>query len=144
MARQRRLQGHPFLRRRLRDDPELRREVKAARAVGQPRSRILGREPRVITEHEYDEHDRLIRSVTTSEPLWTDEDRLLLLALEAEEAEQCGECRQPLEVSTDPKTQRTWRVERVTCEACRILEAEVGNDAEGRRRGTKYAVVRAA
>lgn len=82
--------------------------------------------------------------MTTSEPLWTDEDRLLILALEAEEAERCNECRHQLDVSTDPKTQRTWRVERVTCEACRVLEAEVGNDAEGKRRGVKYSVVRTA
>jgi hypothetical protein len=34
-------------------------------------------------------------------------------------------------------------VHRETCEACRILEAEVGNDAEGKpRRGLKYAVIR--
>jgi len=121
-----------------------RREVEAARAAGEPRSRILGREPRTVTEHEYDDRDRLIRSVTTSEPLWTEEDSSLLIALLAEEAEQCGGCGWPLEVSTDPKTKRTWRVERHTCEACRMLEAESENDNEATRRarGVKYAVVR--
>lgn len=84
----------------------------------------------------------MIRLITTSEPLWTDEDRLLLLALAAEEAEQC-DCGHPLEVSTDPTTQRTWRVDSITCEACRVLEATVGNDAEARKRGVKYSVVRA-
>jgi hypothetical protein len=47
-------------------------------------------------------------------------------------------------VSTDPGTQRTWQVERITCEACRMLEVEVGNDAEAKKRprGVKYAVMR--
>lgn len=35
-------------------------------------------------------------------------------------------------------------VHRFTCEACRILEAEVGNDRESKnpKRGVKYAVTR--
>jgi hypothetical protein len=47
-------------------------------------------------------------------------------------------------VSHDRKTKGTWRVHRDTCEACRILEAEAGNDAESPRppRGMKYAVIR--
>jgi hypothetical protein len=32
-----------------------------------------------------------------------------LLALLAEEREECGGCGQPLEVSTDRKTQGTWQ-----------------------------------
>jgi hypothetical protein len=49
-------------------------------------------------------------------------------------------------VSTDPATQRTWEVHRITCEACRILQAEAGNDAESKnpKRGMRYAVVRTA
>jgi hypothetical protein len=36
----------------------------------------------------------------------------------------------------------TWQVHRRTCEACRVLEAEVDNDREGKvkRRGIRYAV----
>lgn len=64
------------------------------------------------------------------------------MALLAEEREECSGCGHPIEVSTDPKTQRTWQVHRATCEACRILEAEVSNDAEVSKRGVKYAVVR--
>ena len=38
---------------------------------------------------------------------------------------------------------RTWQVHRRTCEACRVLEAEIGNDVEaGRGRGVKYVVAR--
>jgi hypothetical protein len=64
--------------------------------------------------------------------------------LEIEEAEECSGCGHPLEVSTDRKTQGTWRVRRITCEACRILQAEVENDAESKRpkRGLRYAVDR--
>jgi hypothetical protein len=87
-----------------------------------------------------DESDPL----TSPDPLWTDEDRNLLLALLAEEREECEGCGWPLEISTDPKTQRTWTVHRTTCEACRILAVEVSNDAESKRphRGVKYAVIR--
>ena len=87
----------------------------------------------------------MVRAVTTTEPSWTDEDRNLLLALLDEEREECETCRHPLDVSTDAKTQGTWQVHRRTCEACRILEAEVGNDLEAktRKRGIKYAVIRA-
>lgn len=86
----------------------------------------------------------MIRSVTTADPLWTDEDRNLLLALLAEEREECSGCRQPLEISTDRRTQGTWQVKRITCEACRILEAEIGNDHEAKRRarGRRYIVHR--
>jgi len=46
-----------------------------------PRSRLEGREPTEVTEHEYDEAGRLIRSVTTREPLWTEHDLADQLAL---------------------------------------------------------------
>ena len=75
--------------------------------------------------------------------MWTDEDRDLLIALLAEEAEECSGCRQPLSISTDKKTQGTWQVDRITCEACRIIEASVDNDNEGKRaRGLRYSVHR--
>lgn len=82
--------------------------------------------------------------MTTADPLWTDEDRDLLIALLAEERDECAGCGHPLEVSTDRKTQQTWQVHRRTCEACRVLEAEVDNDLEAktRKRGVRYAVTR--
>lgn len=46
-----------------------------------PRSRLEGREPAGVTEHEYDDAGRLIRSVTTREPEWTEHDLADLLAL---------------------------------------------------------------
>src|SRR3954471_6198450 len=101
---------NPFLRGRLRGNPALRREVEAARAANQPRSVLLGRSVRTVTEHEHDDNGRLIRSVATTEPLWTDEDRDLLLALLAEEAEECTGCGQPLAQTTDPANRGTYEV----------------------------------
>jgi hypothetical protein len=44
----------------------------------------------------------------------------------------------------DSATQRTWRLDAHTCEACAVLEATVDNDREtGRAYGRKYAVYRA-
>jgi hypothetical protein len=84
-----------------------------------------------------------VRSVTTAEPDWTDDDRGWLLALLAEERLECTGCGHPLEVTTDPKTRYGWRVHKQVCQACEVLEATVDNDSEsGRKRGTKYAVLR--
>lgn len=43
----------------------------------------------------------------------------------------------------DPATRYRWRVQRGTCQACAVLEAEIGNDREaGGKLGVKYAVTR--
>lgn len=42
----------------------------------------------------------------------------------------------------DPSTQQTWTVDRSTCEACRVLEAEQENDSGGTHRGRKYSIRR--
>jgi hypothetical protein len=42
----------------------------------------------------------------------------------------------------DPQTQHTWTVDRSTCEACRVLEAEQENDAGDTHRGLKYSIHR--
>lgn len=74
--------------------------------------------------------------------MWTDDDRELLLALVAEEAEECGGCGRPFAETTDPANRGTYEVSRRTCEACLVLQAEVDNDHEhGRRpRGVRYQV----
>lgn len=46
-----------------------------------PRSQLEGREPAEVTEHEYDDAGRLIRSVTTRESEWTEHDLADQLAL---------------------------------------------------------------
>lgn len=42
-----------------------------------------------MTEYEYDDAGRLIRSVTTTEPTWTEQDRAEILALDAYRATLC-------------------------------------------------------
>lgn len=81
--------------------------------------------------------------MTESDPLWTDEDRDLLLALLAEEREECSGCGRPLAETTDPANRGGYEVHREACEACLVLEAEVENDHEhSRPRGVKYMVLR--
>lgn len=138
--------GRPFLRGRLRDIPALRREVEAARAAGgTPRSELLGRQRRAVTSYEYDDATgRLTRSVTVWDPLWTDDDRELLLALQQEESEECGGCGRQISETTDPASRGAYDVRRHRCEACVVLEAEQDNDSERGRsasRGVKYQVV---
>ena len=66
------------------------RRVELAERLGQPPSRLDGREPAELTEHEHD-GDVLVRSVTTREPLYTEHDTALLLAL-AEYRDGLCEC----------------------------------------------------
>jgi hypothetical protein len=142
--------GHgPFLRRRIRSDPAVRAELKAALKAGTPRSHYLGREPREWTTYEYDDRDRLIRSVTQREPLWTGEDRAWFEAYLAEVDEVCGGCGNPLDECRDPKTAGKWQIVESQCEACRIAEADADNRAEAaqqtkgaKRRGLFHGVVK--
>jgi hypothetical protein len=53
----------------------------------------------MVTEYEYDD-GRLVRSVTTSEPRWTEQDRAEALALAVHREGQCPLCKRPLDVCT--------------------------------------------
>lgn len=81
-------------------DPQLRAIVQAARAWGVSPKRLLGWEPHQVTVHEYDSSGRLARSTTTVEAEWDDEQRELVFALQAYEADLCPGCQQPLEQTT--------------------------------------------
>lgn len=81
-------------------DPQLRAIVEAARAWGISPKRLLGWEPSRVTVYEYDMSGRLARSTTTAEVEWDDEQRGLVFALQAYEADLCPGCRQPLEETT--------------------------------------------
>lgn len=83
-----------------------------------------------------------MRTVTTHEAPWTDEDRNLLLALNAEERGECDGCGHPRWESMDPATSGSWTVNSHVCRACEVLEATVSNDAEARKFGVRYAVTR--
>ncbi len=72
-----------------------------ARAYQVPRSVMLGQGTRSVTTYEYDvETGRLIRSVTIHESPWTAENRGWAAAHEAEIADLCPGCGQPLSEST--------------------------------------------
>lgn len=65
----------PFLARRLVDSPELRTKVEAAYNLGISVKRLDGWEPVEVSEHEYDDDGRLIRTVTRREAEWDDHER---------------------------------------------------------------------
>lgn len=54
--------------------------------------RLLGWEPQQVTEHEYDDAGRLVRSVTSVEVEWDDEQRAWMLALAEADAQSCDGC----------------------------------------------------
>lgn len=71
--------------------------------------RFSGWEPAESTEYEYDEAGRLIRSVTTREPEWDEQERAWMLALAEHESRLCPLCGRPLSVCTDPATEGRWK-----------------------------------
>jgi YD repeat-containing protein len=79
----------------LADSPEFRRRVEAAERAGIPSSKLDGREPREVTEYEYDDEGRLTRSVTVREPEWTEQDVAERLALAEYRDSLCSCCGLP-------------------------------------------------
>lgn len=57
------------------------------------------------------------RVVASGEPVWTQEDTDLALALTAIEAERC-ECGHPRSESMDPALEFDWKAEAIRCHAC--------------------------
>lgn len=105
-------------------EPAFLARVELADRLGIPPSQLDGREPATVTEHEYDELGRPIRSIATSEPRFTEQDLAELLALGEYRAGLCPLCGRPLDVCTseeaDPKSPKfdvAWRV----CRAQRRL-----------------------
>jgi hypothetical protein len=92
--------GHPFLARRFEDEAGLRRRVEVAERLGIPPSQLDGREPVEETRHFYDRQKRLVRSVTTREQRYTEQDRAELLALAMYRDGLCPLCGKPLRVCT--------------------------------------------
>ena len=78
----------PFLIRRLSTEPELRARIETAERLGISPRRLDGWEPAETTVHEYD-GGRLVRSVTSREPEWSEQDRAWLLALAGWRASLC-------------------------------------------------------
>ena len=75
--------------------------------------------------HEYDDTGRLVRSVTTREPEWTDDDRAWMYALKLYRSWLCPRCGRLLEECTsNHETGPEFRVSRVRCRATDALLAE--------------------
>lgn len=75
-----------------------------------------------MTVHEY-EQGRLVRSTTTREPEWTEQDRAEMLALAVYRAGLCPNgCGQPLAESTSHyEVGPDYETHRTTCRACAAL-----------------------
>jgi hypothetical protein len=88
--------------------------------LGVPPSKLDGREPGSTTQHVYDRRGRLLRSVTTREPEWTEQDVAEVLALAEHEARLCpGGCGHLLDDTTTPEdTGPEFNAKVVTCRAC--------------------------
>jgi hypothetical protein len=87
------------------------------------------------TTYEYDDAGLLVRSVTVSEPDWTEADRGLVLALLEERAGACGSCGHPLSECRDPKTAGTWEVIEDICQPSRVAQAVSEDLSASKRRG---------
>jgi hypothetical protein len=84
----------------------------------------------------------LVRSITTVEPEWTDEDRGLLIAWLAEQAEICDMCGHPMSICRDRKTAGLWTVERKVCWPSVVAQVEMENDQKAGKRGVVYSTRR--
>lgn len=87
------------------------------------------------TSYEHDDAGLLIRSVTTTEPQWTDLDRGLVLALLAERSERCPLCNHLMSECRDPRTAGTWTVQEEICQPSRIAQAVAEDTGKSKRRG---------
>jgi hypothetical protein len=95
-----------------------------------------------VSETIYEHHrGLLVRTVTTTEPDWTDYDRGLVLALLAEQKDTCPSCGHLMSVCRDPATAGTWHVREEICQPSRILQAVAEDVAKSKpkRRGVMLA-----
>lgn len=98
-------------------------------------SRFRGDPATSETTYEYDGGGLLVRSVTTSDPEWTELDRGLLLAWLAEQRDVCPLCGHPMSVCRDTKTVHTWQVVEEICQPSRVAQAVSEGVRESKRRG---------
>lgn len=105
-----------------------------ASRYGIPRSQLLGREPEETTAYEHDNNGTLVRSVTTREPRWTDEDVAWALAYMQEQGDRCPGCRLQLSETTamkDGEPVHDYRVDAPrVCRACEALAKKKAQYAE--------------
>lgn len=89
------------------------------------------------TEHEYNKRGRLVRTVTTAEPEWSDLDRGLVLALLAEQRDICSSCGHPMSMCRDPNTAASWQVLEEVCWPSLASQVAIDNahESKSKRRG---------
>lgn len=79
---------------------------------------MLGRRRTSVTVYEYDA-DRLVRSVTTHDAEWSEEDRGWAAAAKRNADTDCPGCGQPLSETTDPDNEGKYEAPLPTrCHAC--------------------------
>jgi hypothetical protein len=88
-----------------------------------PRSVLLGRQRVSVTTYEHDEKGRLVRSVTTQDSEWAEEDLAYARAHRRNELGKCPGCRLPLVETTNPDNEGSYEAPPPTrCHACTPLE----------------------
>jgi hypothetical protein len=102
----------PKIRARLRDDPEYRAELEAARAWSTPPGLFRGGP-----------------WPGPGEPLWTEADRDEAIALLLEEWDTCRGCGQRLSQATEPDAEGMYTVDEVMCAGCQVREAVSEKDS---------------
>lgn len=98
-------------------------------------SRFRGEPVTTETVYKRNRRGRVVRSVTTADPEFTDLDRGLVLALLAEQRETCQSCGHPMALCRDPRTAGTWQVLEDVCQPSRVSQAAADNVRESKRRG---------
>lgn len=71
----------------------------------------------------YDRPGRLVETVTVTESPWTDEDRALALAWQAEQRLRCPGCGQPRDESVGVHADEAYEAVARTCHGCAALDA---------------------
>lgn len=92
---------------------------------------MLGRRRQAVTEHHYDDDGRLVRSVTTFDERWTDDDLEWALDWHRDRRLRCGGCGFRLDETTDPDRHfNEWDAKTVECKACAQGERERNRQIE--------------
>lgn len=110
------------------NDPQLRAFLTVARSWGVSPSRFAGETPASRTVYTYDQYGRLLTSVTTHDPEWTEEDREMAFLLHEYEQTLCGGCGHPLTETTDPQHEFSYVPASAPIRCHRCTAAEIHSD----------------
>lgn len=84
----------------------------------------------------------MVRSVTTFDAEWTDEDMRAALAWQRDKAEQCSGCGHYSSESMDPDNASRWDAEPVACHVCAAKDRAVRayRNAKGDEDGVRWRI----